>query len=425
MYCAVHRTPELSGFSPMSCSPLRTTKQVDHRFDSVTAADLKRSLSSKWSSAPAGALAATVAEMDFGMAPEVSSVLRNAVDQGQIGYIPPALVSEVIEAAAGWCRSRYGWDPQPSNMRVVADVLSGFERSIELFTRPGGSVIVPVPAYAPLLSIPRALGRRVIEVAIEDISGEAKLPLEAISRAFDSGAELFVLCNPHNPLGTVYKVDELRELGQVVDLAGGRVFSDEIHAPLVYRPDRHVPYASTSVAAADHTITAMSASKAWNFAALKCAQIVLGNPRDCDVWDASSILTEQRASLLGAVSNVAAYSDGHCWLDDVVDYLDGSRELLRVLLEEHLDGVRYRPPRGSYLGWIDFRPIHLTDVGPFFAARANVALVDGRQFGGKAYSGYGRLNFATPRPILRSMVEAMGTTIDQRKIDEGNLNHDA
>jgi cystathionine beta-lyase len=217
--------------------------------------------------------------------------------------------------------------------------------------------------------------------------------------------------NPHNPLGRVFGVAEQLALAEVVEAAGARVFSDEIHAPLVHPGAVHRPYASLSPATARHTVTATSASKAWNLPGLKTAQLILSNAEDAALWAEVGFLFGHGASTPGVLAATVAYESGEQWLDGVLRYLDGNRRLLGELLAEHLPGVGYAPPEGTYLAWLDCRALDLPgSAGDFFLERAGVALVDGPACGAPG-EGHVRLNFATPRPVLRTIVDRMATAV--------------
>jgi cystathionine beta-lyase len=234
--------------------------------------------------------------------------------------------------------------------------------------------------------------------------------LDALDAAFAAGATLLILCNPHNPLGRVLTAQEMLAIAAVVQRHGGRVFADEIHAPLVYGGRRHVPYASLSPVTAGHTLTATSASKAWNLAGLKCAQVVLSNDADRETWTRIGNVAEHGAATLGVVASTAAYAEGGPWLADVLSYLDGNRELLAGLVRDLLPGVGYAPPQGTYLGWLDFRDTGPADPAPYFLEKAGVAMTDGARCG-VAGRGFGRLTFALPRPILREAVERIAAAM--------------
>jgi cystathionine beta-lyase len=169
----------------------------------------------------------------------------------------------------------------------------------------------------------------------------------------------------------------------------------------------HRPYASLSPVTAAHTVTATSASKAWNLPGLKAAQLVLSDAADAEHWADVGFLYGHGASTLGVLANTAAYDAGGPWLDGVLSYLDGNRRLLGDLLAERLPEVRYRPPEGTYLAWLDCRSLRLDrSAGEFFLDRAEVALVDGPECGSPG-QGHVRLNFATGRALLTTMVDRM------------------
>jgi cystathionine beta-lyase len=385
----------------------------DELFDAITIEQLRDTGGLKWSQHP-DAIGAFVAEMDFDTAPPVRDALREAVDRGVFGYLPESWAQRLAVSWCDWAVEHYGWDVPPERVRPLADVMAGLQAAIEHFSPPGSPVILPTPAYMPFLVAPPALGREVIEVPMAFDGTTYVYDLDALEAAYRAGGRLLVLCNPHNPIGRVLRHDEMQAISEVVERYGGRVFSDEIHAPLVYDGHHHVPYASVSDVTASHTVTAVSASKAWNLPGLKCAQLVLSNQADANIWAEVGQFAEHGAANLGVVANIAAYDAGDPWLSDVLRYLDGNRLLLRELLADRLPEVRYLPPQGTYLAWLDCRELGLGDhPAEFFLERAGVALTDGPACGG-AGTGFVRYNFATPRPILERTVEQMTGAVRHR-----------
>ncbi|KQX66293.1 MalY/PatB family protein [Angustibacter sp. Root456] len=384
----------------------------DVEFDAITVESLRAIGGVKWSMYP-DRIGAFVAEMDFGTAPPITEALHAAVDAGLLGYLPSALGTQMSDAYAQWSRTRYGWDVPPERIRPLPDVLAGLQAAIEHFSAPGSAVILPTPAYMPFLTIPPAMGREVIQVPLLLEGGRHVYDLDAVDAAFRAGGNLLVLCNPHNPVGRVLDRGEMEAICEVVERHGGRVFSDEIHAPLVFSGHRHVPYASVNDAAAGHTLTAASASKAWNLPGLKCAQLILSNDADAEKWATVGMLPEHGASNLGVIANTAAYTDGGPWLGQVLAYLDANRGLLSELVTTLLPGVSYEPPEGTYLAWLDCRELGLDDPAQFFLDNAGVALTDGRACG-DAGTGFVRYTFATPRPVLVQTLERMGEALRSR-----------
>jgi cystathionine beta-lyase len=201
--------------------------------------------------------------------------------------------------------------------------------------------------------------------------------------------------------------EELVAVSEVVARYGGRVFSDEIHAPLVLGEHRHVPYATVSEAAAAHTITATSASKAFNLPGLKCAQLVLSNDADAERYDRVAASAMHGAGLLGVLANTVAYRDGGPWLDAVREYLAGNAAFVGERLAAALPQVGYRAPEGTYIAWLDLTALDLGDgLATTVLERAGVALTDGTACG-EAGRGHARLILATPRPVLEEIVDRL------------------
>ena len=382
--------------------------------DATTVAALRARGSLKWTAPGPDGFGAAVAEMDFGAAPPILDALAALSGAANFGYLPPSLAGELAAACAEFHHRRYGWAIDPALIRHVPDVLKALEIAITRFSRPGSPVILPTPAYMPFLTVPGFLGREIIQVPMIGHDGFFAFDLDAIADAFLAGGHLLIFCNPYNPLGRVFTRAEMTQLTEVVDRHGGRVFADEIHGPLVYPGLRHVPYASTSDAAAAHALTATSASKAWNLPGLKCAQVALTNEPDRELWEEMGFLAWRGASNPGVAASIAAFRHGQAWLDEVLAYLDDSRHLLARLLGRHLPDVRYRPPEGTYLAWLDCTALDLpASPGALVTDRAHVTVVDGPVFGAGGAGSF-RLNFATPQPVLAEMVQHIAAVLSSR-----------
>lgn len=379
--------------------------------------ELRQGGSLKWTAVDAD-VAAWVAESDLGTAPDVRDAVVGAMTTGLTGYLPPGIRRDLADATAEWYEQRYGWRPPSGRIHPVADVLEALRVTVEHLTRSGSPVVLPTPAYMPFLTAPRQWGRDVLEVPMApDASRGHVLDLDGLEAAFRAGGHLLVLTNPHNPTGRVHTVEELTALSAVVERHGGRVFADEIHAPIVHAGHRHVPYAATGAAAAAHTVTATSASKAWNIPGLKCAQVLLTADDDVAAWRRVDHLATHGASTLGAVANATAYRLGGDWLDGTLarlgDHRDALVEGLRAGGATDVDPatgtgslVRHRRPEGTYLAWLDLRPAFDAagrpmpdDLGRWLRSHTGVATVDGAHCGAVG-RGAVRVNLATPRPLV-------------------------
>lgn len=381
------------------------------RADAITAADLRAVGGTKW--ADPQVTGVFVAEMDFGVAPVIKAALHEAIDEGAFGYTPQKYVNALKVATAARLRSHHGWKIDSDQVFPVADVITALEAAIRHFTEPGAKIIVPTPSYMPFLSVPPMLGREVIEVPMIEVDGVWRFDLDGLQAAFDEGGSCLILCNPNNPLGRVFSREELTAISELVEHNGGRVFSDEIWAPLVFEGSELVPYATLNEVAAGHTITATAASKAWNLPGLKCAQLVVSNDRDQHTMDEIGRAVGRGTATPGLIASTAAYNDGDEWLGEVLSYLQGNRDELAALVAEHLPGVRMTVPESTYIAWLDFRDTGLDNPAEFFLERADIAMTDGAACG-VAGRGCARFVFAMPRPLMRDAIARMGEALRAR-----------
>ena len=380
------------------------------RFDAITRDQLSRASSRKWSLHP-GTIGAWVAEMDFGTAPAVTEALHRAVDEGDLGYLAPHTTRRMAEATSQWLLDDSGWRIPPENIHPVSDVMAALEVAISKYSPEGTGVIIPTPAYMPFLSFVPTLRREVFEVPGTVEGGRWKHDLAGIDAAFHAGARTLILCNPQNPTGTAIGREELEAVSEIVDRHNGRVFADEIHSPLRYGSTPHVPYASISAVTARHTITATSASKAWNLPGLKSAQLITSNPADEELYQIFGFAVLHGASTPGVIAAAAAYSDGREWLTEVTEYLDVNRRVLAELLAEHLPEIVYTAPDATYIAWLDCTQLGIEgSIADFFRTEAGVTMTDGALCGA-GYENHVRLIFAMPRPILEEAVRAMADAV--------------
>jgi len=368
---------------------------------------LRQRRSVKWQEYGPDVLPLWVAEMDVALAPPVHQAVASAVARSDTGYMHPG---GLAEAFAGFAARRYGWPVDAADVLVVADVMLGVAEALRVLTRPGDPVVINTPVYPPFFACLADLGRRTVPSPLRSGPDGPTLDLEHLEDCFAAGARAYLLCSPHNPTGSVFVADELRAVGMLAERYGVRVVADEIHAPLTLRGATHVPFATTGGAAAERSVTAVSASKAWNLAGLKCALLVAGaSARE----DLARIPAEvgKGAGLLGVVASEAAFRDGEEWLDGLREALEENRRLLSALLAEHLPQVGYVPPRATYLAWLDCRVLGLgDDPAAAFLERGKVALSPGPTFG-PGGEGFARLNLATSGEVLTEAVRRMAVAV--------------
>lgn len=385
--------------------------------EGTTAQELRDRGSLKWT-AFAPAIGAWVAEMDFLVAPPVTRALQEAVAISAFGYLPPSLVQRTKQACVDWYGRTTGWTPEVDGLWLVPDVLGALRITLDSITGPGTTAVVTTPAYMPFLTRPELVGHAIATVAATtDEDGRWIHDLDALDATLAAieGPALLILCNPWNPVGRALTREELLAISEVVERHGATVFSDEIHAPVLLGDATHLPYASLNETTANHTITAVSASKAWNLPGLKCAQLIATAPAHREILARPETLAGYEAATIGLVANIAAYDDGGPWLEGALDYLRGNAEAFGEALAVAIPDAVHTAPEGTYLAWADLSGVRTAsgaplpdDLGAFFREHAGVALTDGALCG---RPGSIRFNLGLSRPLLLEAVTALGDAV--------------
>jgi cystathionine beta-lyase len=377
---------------------------LDHPFDAIDEAALRRRRSAKWALFPPDVLPAWVAEMDYPLADPIREALHRSIDDGDAGY---ACTVGVGEAFAAWTSERWGWDVSPADVHLVSDVVTGITELLRIATSAGDGVVIEPPVYPPFAATVRALGRVVLNAPLARDGAGWTPDLTAIEAAYARGAKAHLLCSPQNPTGIVYTPEALTRIAELADRCEVLVLADEIHAPLVLPGATHAAFPSVSEAARRRAIVLTSASKAWNVAGLKAAMLVGSGDIPRAVLSKLAPETPYHAGHLGVLASLVAFREGAPWLAQVASILDRNRRLLADLLAVELPAVRYTPPHASYLAWLDCRGLELgDDPAAAFLARGRLALSSGPTFGAEG-AGFARLNIATSRPLLEEAVRRM------------------
>lgn len=364
---------------------------------------LRERTSEKWREYPADVLPLFVAETDFPLAPAVTAALERAVRTGDTGYV--ASRGPLAEAFAGFAQRRFGWSPDPARMRSTADVSMGIVEILRRVTEPGDRVIVPTPVYPPFFDLVEEAGAVVERVSLHDTGSGWQLDLDAVGSALARGARAVLLCNPHNPTGTVHTAESLAGLAELAARHGAAVVSDEIHAPLAQPDTGFTPFLAVSDAARAVGYAVVSASKAFNLAGLKCALMVTAADDTTRLVRRMPVEVEWRTGQFGLLAAAAAFSDASdAWLDGLLLTLDENRRLVGELLAAHIPDARYRMPDAGYLAWIDLTGLGWGDnPAKRILREAKVALQFGHGFGAEG-AGHVRLNFGTGPEIITEAI---------------------
>jgi len=348
--------------------------------------------------------------MDFPVAAPIKEMLIDMVQRSDMGY--GGFIPELGAAFRDYSQTHWNWDVDVDQFRLATDVGVAGVEVLRVITQPGDLVVVNSPVYHNFYGWVREAQCEPVDVPLLNRgNGTWDLDFDGLEQAFAKGAKAYILCNPHNPVGTVFCKEHLEQIAALADQYGVIVISDEIHAPLNYTSTPFVPYLAVNEAARKNGICITSASKSWNLAGLKCAQIVTANDDLKSRLDSLPLAVTWRASLLGAWASLAAYRDGQPWLDSVMKQLHSNRQLVCDLVTEFIPRATYFPPESTYLAWIDLNAYGIEDPALMLIDKARVALNDGKEFGPDG-KNFVRLNFATSPEILREAFIRMASVLE-------------
>ena len=390
-----------------------TATAADFNFEDLDLAWLQRKESIKWRRARRDVLPAWMADMDFPVAEPISEAISELVRRGDLGY--PAWsnwmgLSPLAEPFTQRMTELYGWQPRPDWVRNFSDLIQAIQVVLYLTTKPGDAVALHTPSYPPILKSITMMGRRVIVSQMERHSDDWSFDPGRLEQDIaDAGCRTLIVVNPHNPTGHVYSHAELRDLADMAVRRDLLVISDEIFAELTYPPHRHIPLASLGPDIADRTVTLASATKAFNFAGLRCAVAHVGSARLRTALEACPPDLLGVLDVLGVEATKAAWAKGDAWLAAVLDHLRANRDLVASTLAARAPAIGYHPPQATYLAWLDCRELETaTEPAAFFEEKAKVLVLPGEGFG-PGGAGFARLNFATSREILTEILTRMTT----------------
>jgi len=370
----------------------------------LTDEEARRALVLKWGTVPYDVIPAWVAEMDYALDPVLREAVLRAVRDGVVGYPVFGAPPELSEAYAGFAARHYGSHVEPEWMMPVVDVTAGVRFVIDVLSD-GGPVVFPVPGYAPQLAVAELTGRERLDLEVDVDAVRAEIDLDRLDAMFAGGARTLLLTQPHNPWGRVLTRAELEGIRDVVVRHGARVVCDEIHAPLVLPGATHTSYLDIE-GTHEHAVVVVAASKAFNTAGLRCAQLLVPDAAGRARLQAAPMARNDSWSPLGVVAAVAAYRDGDPWLASLVDRLDGLRTLLGELLAAQLPEVRMRPLEATYLAWLDARAYGHDDPAAVALERGRVKLGPGHDYA-PDLAGHARLNLATSPERLAEIVRRL------------------
>jgi cystathionine beta-lyase len=363
----------------------------------------------KWQRYGREVLPLWVADMDFVSAEPIVEALHRRVDERVFGYTEPAAgLRAVIRERL---KERYDWEVGDHELLFVPGIVTGINLASRVYAECGEAVLVQQPVYSHFFTDPAAQGRVVENAPLVAHGDTYEIDFDAFEASITERTRLFILCNPHNPVGRVYTRAELARLAEICLRHRLVICSDEIHCDLLYPGHRHIPIATLGDEIARRTITLMAPSKTYNLAGLGCSFAVIPDGELRRAWAKGASGIIPFVNVMGLTAALAAYRDGQEWLDQVLSYLRGNRDFLADSVAARLPGVRMTRMEATYLAWLDCRDAGISgEPFDFFLKEAGVALNPGTEYGAGG-EGFVRLNFGCPRSVLAEAIDRMAEAL--------------
>lgn len=354
-----------------------------------------------------------IADMDFKTAQPIIDACVKKAEEGIWGYT--SRPESYFKAYADWQEKRNGWRPDTALFSWSLGVVPALTAIVRLFTGEHDKIMIQPPVYPEFYDVNELSGRRVAENNMIERDGRWEIDFEDFEeKAKDPLTKMFILCNPHNPLGKVWTKEELGRMLSICFENGVLVVSDEIHSDLIFHGKKHIPAAMALPGAENRVITCLSATKTFNLAGLQASATVFPNREMKEIFDRYwGSLDIHRNNAFSSVAMEAAFREGEEWLEQMLDYVSGNFDFIADYCKNRIPKIRPSMPDATYLVWLDCRELGLDDAAlkEFMIKRAKLGLNPGSSFT-RSLSGFMRLNAACPRSVLKKAMEQLEEAVN-------------
>ncbi len=365
--------------------------------------------------APSDALSVWVADMDFACAEPIIRALHERVDRRIFGYTIYDN-EDLKNAVTGWFKRRYDWEVEKNDIFFSPGVVPALAFLLQALTGEGDGIIIQRPVYYPFTNKINGNNRKIYNSSLIYENGDYKMDYEDLEKKFsDEAVKGMILCSPHNPVGRVWTLDELRRLVDIARKYGKWIISDEIHMDLTRKGVVHTPLLKVAPEYADHIVVCTAPSKTFNLAGMQLSNIVIPNKEWQKLWlgvidDAFSV---SMANPFGIAATIAAYNEGEEWLDQLRDYLDENIRYVKEFVKEQLPGASVTAVEGTYLIWLDLNAYGLDPkaLEKLMQETARIAFDEGYIFGEEG-NGFERINAAMPKRNLEDCMNRIKKALD-------------
>lgn len=352
-----------------------------------------------------------VADMDFPSPPEVIKALEQRIRHGVFGY--GMATFEFYQSIRNWVQKRYHWSIEDEWIIPSSGVVTALAFAIQALTEEGDAVLIQTPVYPPFNQMIENNNRVVVTNPLLLHNGKYEIDFDDFEEKLKSGVKLFILCSPHNPVGRVWTYTELEKMGKLCAKYDVKIVSDEIHADIIFKPNKHRPIANIHPEFEQFVVTCIAPSKTFNIPGLQASVMIIPNPDIREkVQKAQSKVGFHGLNILGRVALAAAYNHGEQWLEDLLVYLQENRDFAMAFIEKDIPNLQVIAPEGTYLMWIDCRRLGLDDeeLKKRLVEKGKLALEPGGKYGVEG-TGFVRMNIGCPRALLEDGLNRLKTAL--------------
>lgn len=347
-----------------------------------------------------------VADMDFRTAQPIIDACVKKAQEGIWGYT--SRPDSYFEAVRKWEKKRNQWDVDPSLMSWSLGVVPAMASMVHLFSQTGDKILIQTPVYSEFYDLIENQNRVVVENPLYEKDGVWRMDFDDFKEKV-KGCKMFLLCNPHNPLGIVWTAEELKKMAEICVEEDVLLISDEIHSDLIFHGKKHIPAATLSDRIAKRTITCVSATKTFNLAGLQASTTIFPDQKMKQKFDRYwNQLDIHRNNAFSSVAMEAAYQEGEEWLEQLLEYLSDNFDFIKEYCQMHIPKVKPNLPDATYLVWLDCRELGMDneELRRFMIQDAKLGLNEGHTFG-HHLNGFMRLNAACPRSVLQKALQQL------------------
>ncbi len=359
-----------------------------------------------------GVVPLSVADMEFKKPPELVNGLKKYLDEIILGYTGPT--DEYKKTVKQWMKEKHNWEIETDWIINTAGVVPALYNSVREFTEPGDGVIILTPVYYPFFNAIREQGRKVVECELIETNGYYTIDFEKLEKlSKDKANKVFLLCSPHNPVGRVWKKEELNKIKEIVLNSELLLWSDEIHFDLIMPGYEHTVLQSIDEKLADRMITFTAPSKTFNIAGMGLSNIIIKNPEIRERFKkARDIAGCGPFTTLGYKACEICYKECGNWLDECIKVVDTNQRFVKDFFEANHPEIKAPLIEGTYLQWMDFRALKMEHkaLEEFMTQKAQVFLDEGYIFG-KGGEGFERINLAAPTSVIKENLERLSLAL--------------